>query len=149
MSSSNENDIIRFSPFMPDPISYADAGVSIDNANRAVAKIREYAKSTFNERTLTEIGSFGGMFSAAFPQMAEPILVASADGVAEIGYALVDAVHGRGIATTACRKLLELAWEDGATAIVAETDPFNLASRRVLAKAGFTQRGDGVFEVRR
>jgi phosphoribosylformylglycinamidine cyclo-ligase len=63
------------------PISYSDAGVSIDNANLAVAKIREFAKSTFNERTLTEIGSFGGMFSAAFPQMEEPILVASADGV--------------------------------------------------------------------
>lgn len=62
-------------------ISYADAGVSIDKANLAVAKIREYARSTFNERTLTEIGSFGGMFSAAFPQMEEPILVASADGV--------------------------------------------------------------------
>jgi len=62
-------------------ISYADAGVSIDNANRAVAKIREYARGTFNERTLTEIGSFGGMFSGAFPDMAEPILVASADGV--------------------------------------------------------------------
>ena len=62
-------------------ISYADAGVSIDNANRAVAKIREFARSTFNDRTLTEIGSFGGMFSGAFPGMAEPILVASADGV--------------------------------------------------------------------
>ncbi len=62
-------------------ISYADAGVSIDNANLAVAKIREYARSTFNERTLTEIGSFGGMFAGAFPNMAEPILVASADGV--------------------------------------------------------------------
>ena len=66
---------------MNNSISYADAGVSIDNANLAVAKIREYARSTFNERTLTEIGSFGGMFSAAFPQMSEPILVASADGV--------------------------------------------------------------------
>lgn len=66
---------------MSKSISYADAGVSIDNANRAVARIREYAKSTFNERTLTEIGSFGGMFSAMFPDMAEPILVASADGV--------------------------------------------------------------------
>ena len=66
---------------MSNSISYADAGVSIDNANRAVAKIREYAKSTFNERTLTEIGSFGGMFSGAFPGMEDPILVASADGV--------------------------------------------------------------------
>ncbi len=66
---------------MTKPISYADAGVSIDNANLAVAKIRQFAKSTFNSRTLTEIGSFGGMFSAAFPDMEEPILVASADGV--------------------------------------------------------------------
>jgi phosphoribosylformylglycinamidine cyclo-ligase len=66
---------------MTKPISYSDAGVSIDNANLAVAKIRDFAKSTFNERTLTEIGSFGGMFSAAFPEMSEPVLVASADGV--------------------------------------------------------------------
>lgn len=66
---------------MGQQISYADAGVSIDNANKAVAKIREYARATFNERTLTEIGSFGGMFSGSFPGMAEPILVASADGV--------------------------------------------------------------------
>jgi phosphoribosylformylglycinamidine cyclo-ligase len=66
---------------MSDSISYSDAGVSIDNANLAVSKIREFAKSTFNARTLTEIGSFGGMFSAAFPQMSEPVLVASADGV--------------------------------------------------------------------
>ncbi|HEY0658282.1 MAG TPA: hypothetical protein VGD05_07400, partial [Pyrinomonadaceae bacterium] len=66
---------------MTKPISYSDAGVSIDNANLALDKIKSYAKSTFNERTLTEIGSFGGMFSGAFPEMREPILVASADGV--------------------------------------------------------------------
>ncbi len=66
---------------MSSSFSYADAGVSIDNANLAVAKIREHARSTLNERTLTEIGSFGGMFAGAFPEMSEPILVASADGV--------------------------------------------------------------------
>jgi phosphoribosylformylglycinamidine cyclo-ligase len=66
---------------MQKSISYSDAGVSIDKANEAVARIREFARTTFNERTLTEIGSFGGMFSGAFPNMAEPILVASADGV--------------------------------------------------------------------
>src|SRR5438477_11494545 len=66
---------------MTGPISYADAGVSIDNANLAVAKIREFARSTFNERTLSDIGSFGGLFAGAFPDMAEPVLVASADGV--------------------------------------------------------------------
>jgi phosphoribosylformylglycinamidine cyclo-ligase len=66
---------------MSNSISYSDAGVSIDNANLAVEKIKNFARNTFNERTLTEIGSFGGMFSGAFPDMAAPILVASADGV--------------------------------------------------------------------
>jgi phosphoribosylformylglycinamidine cyclo-ligase len=66
---------------MAQSISYSDAGVSINNANVALDKIKNFAKSTFNERTLTEIGSFGGMFSGAFPEMKDPILVASADGV--------------------------------------------------------------------
>lgn len=66
---------------MTKPVSYADAGVSIDTANEAVKKIGEYAKSTFNARTLTNIGSFGGMFDAKFPEMSDPILVSSADGV--------------------------------------------------------------------
>lgn len=66
---------------MPKPISYSDAGVSIDNANLAVSKIKEFAKTTFNDRTLSDIGSFGGMFDGAFPSLDQPILVASADGV--------------------------------------------------------------------
>ena len=63
------------------PITYSDAGVSIDSANAAKEKIKLLAQRTFNDRTLTEIGSFGGMFDAAFPNMSQPVLVASADGV--------------------------------------------------------------------
>ncbi len=66
---------------MTKPVSYSDAGVSIDTANEAVKRISAFAKSTFNARTLTDIGSFGGMFDAKFPEMSDPILVASADGV--------------------------------------------------------------------
>ena len=62
-------------------ISYSDAGVSIDAANVATAKIKELARGTFNARTLSEIGSFGGMFDGAFPKLQQPVLVASADGV--------------------------------------------------------------------
>lgn len=61
--------------------TYADAGVDIDAANRATEKIKELARTTFNARTLSEIGSFGGMFDGAFPAMRQPVLVASADGV--------------------------------------------------------------------
>lgn len=66
---------------MQESISYADAGVSIDKANLAVSRIKSLAKTTFNSKTLTEIGSFGGMFLASFEEVEEPVLVASADGV--------------------------------------------------------------------
>lgn len=66
---------------MTHSVSYKDAGVSIDAANQAVGRIREMARATFNARTLSEIGSFGGMFDGAFPELSQPVLVASADGV--------------------------------------------------------------------
>jgi phosphoribosylformylglycinamidine cyclo-ligase len=66
---------------MTKPATYASAGVDIDAANRATEKIKELARGTFNARTLSEIGSFGGMFDGAFPEMRRPVLVASADGV--------------------------------------------------------------------
>jgi len=66
---------------MTQPATYASAGVDIDAANRATEKIKELARTTFNARTLSEIGSFGGMFDGAFPNMQQPVLVASADGV--------------------------------------------------------------------
>ena len=66
---------------MTKPITYSDAGVSIEAANAAVDQIREMARSTFNARTLSEIGSFGGMFDGSFPSLRAPVLVASADGV--------------------------------------------------------------------
>src|SRR5918996_5123239 len=66
---------------MPNPISYSDAGVDIDAATRATDRIKELARQTFNQRTLSEIGSFGGMFDGAFPGLRQPVLVASADGV--------------------------------------------------------------------
>jgi phosphoribosylformylglycinamidine cyclo-ligase len=66
---------------MTKPATYRDAGVDIDAANRATEKIKELARGTFNARTLSEIGSFGGMFDGAFPGMRQPVLVASADGV--------------------------------------------------------------------
>jgi phosphoribosylformylglycinamidine cyclo-ligase len=63
------------------PITYSDAGVDIDAATRATDRIKELARRTFNDRTLSEIGSFGGMFDGAFPGLKHPVLVASADGV--------------------------------------------------------------------
>ena len=66
---------------MTEQFTYRDAGVDIDAANVAKAKIRRLARETFTSNVLTEIGSFGGMFRADFSRMKEPVLVSSADGV--------------------------------------------------------------------
>lgn len=60
-------------------ISYRDAGVNIDEADRAVGAIRKMARATFTRGVLSEIGSFGGCF--ALPKMRQPVLVSSVDGV--------------------------------------------------------------------
>ena len=60
-------------------LSYRDAGVDIDEADRAVGAIRKLARATFTKGVLTDIGSFGGCF--ALPKMKRPVLVSSVDGV--------------------------------------------------------------------
>jgi phosphoribosylformylglycinamidine cyclo-ligase len=79
---------------MTKPISYSDSGVDIDAATRATERIKQLAGATFNERTLSDIGSFGGMFDGAFPNLAHPVLVASADGVGtKLKIAFLTGVH--------------------------------------------------------
>ncbi|MDW8208473.1 MAG: phosphoribosylformylglycinamidine cyclo-ligase, partial [Chloroherpetonaceae bacterium] len=63
-------------------MTYRDAGVDIDAANEAVLRMREYVRSTFTPAVLTDVGSFGGMFSlAGIHQYRHPVLVSSIDGV--------------------------------------------------------------------
>lgn len=66
---------------MSQSIRYRDAGVDIDAANTAVARIKRLARTTFNENVLSEIGSFGGMFNGTFSATRDPVLVASCDGI--------------------------------------------------------------------
>jgi len=58
---------------------YQDAGVDIDEADRAVSSIRKLARSTFTRGVLTDIGSFGACYSLA--AWKKPVLISSADGV--------------------------------------------------------------------
>ena len=67
----------------------------------------------------------------------------------EIGYSVVPAWRGRGIATRACALILQQAWQDGADTVVAETDDGNVASQAVLLRNGFQRRTDGVFVINR
>lgn len=60
-------------------VRYQDAGVSIDEADRAVGYIKGLAKKTFSKSVLTGIGSFGGGFHLTGKK--DPVLVSSIDGV--------------------------------------------------------------------
>lgn len=61
--------------------TYKAAGVDIEAGDETVRRIKPLVKSTFNENVLSEIGLFGGFYSAKFPGFDEPVLVASTDGV--------------------------------------------------------------------
>jgi RimJ/RimL family protein N-acetyltransferase len=78
----------------------------------------------------------------------------SPGGESMIGYAMAPAWRGRGFATAAARLLTRWALTDragqhggsaghgvGLARVVAGADPSNVASQRVLAKAGFTREG--------
>ena len=62
------------------PVTYADAGVNIDRANRTKQRIKYLAHKTFTKGVLSEIGGFGGLFSIAKTYL-DPVLVSSVDGV--------------------------------------------------------------------
>ena len=63
-----------------DPITYADAGVSIDRGNKTKQRIKYLAHKTFTKGVLSEIGGFGGLFSVDKKYL-DPVLVSSVDGV--------------------------------------------------------------------
>jgi phosphoribosylformylglycinamidine cyclo-ligase len=64
----------------PNTVTYADAGVDIDRANRTKQRIKYLAHKTFSRSVLSDIGSFGGLFALS-PKYHEPVLVSSVDGV--------------------------------------------------------------------
>lgn len=61
-------------------LSYRDAGVDIDAAHQAMKGVAALVRSTATPDTLSELGSFGGLYRV--PRGArQPVLVASTDGV--------------------------------------------------------------------
>jgi phosphoribosylformylglycinamidine cyclo-ligase len=63
------------------PLTYAQAGVDVDEGDRFVRLIKADVRRTFNSRVLRDIGAFGAFFDARFGSMKSPVLVSSVDGV--------------------------------------------------------------------
>lgn len=64
-----------------------------------------------------------------------------AAGAARVGYRVAESVGGRGVATAALRELCAVATDLGLHTLVAATTETNVASRRVLFRAGFVDDG--------
>jgi phosphoribosylformylglycinamidine cyclo-ligase len=74
-------------------IGYRQAGVNIDEADRAVALIRKHARETFTRGVLTDIGTFGGGYLLS--GWKQPVLISSADGVGtKLKIAFLTGRHG-------------------------------------------------------
>ena len=65
---------------MEEKLTYASAGVNIENANEAVDRIKKQVKRTYNKNVLGGLGSFGGLFELGIGYK-EPVLVSGTDGV--------------------------------------------------------------------
>jgi len=76
-------------------VDYKASGVDIDAGNETVRRIRSLARSTFTPAVLSEIGSFGGLFTLDRERYREPVLVSSADGVGtKLKVAFMTGRHG-------------------------------------------------------
>ena len=63
------------------PLTYADAGVSIDAGNALVKTIGPLARATARPGADAELGGFGGFFDLKAAGYEDPLLVAANDGV--------------------------------------------------------------------
>ncbi|HEY0867833.1 MAG TPA: AIR synthase related protein, partial [Fimbriimonas sp.] len=66
---------------MPDELTYRDAGVHIDEAQRALRSVVGSLQNTYDANVVSGIGGFGALYRAQFDGVDRPLLVSSIDGV--------------------------------------------------------------------
>ncbi len=66
---------------MDKKLTYKDAGVDIDAADKFVDSVKNIVKPTLRPEVISSIGGFGGMFALNKQKYDNPVLVSSTDGV--------------------------------------------------------------------
>ena len=89
-------------------LTYAQAGVSVDNGNSLVETIKPYVRATRRPGADSEIGGFGAVFDLKAAGYVDPVLVSGTDGVGtKLAVAVACAIHefvGKYIAASAWRR---------------------------------------------
>ena len=90
------------------PVSYADAGVDLEAADRSVAMLGDIVARASRPEVLGGIGGFGGLFAFDAARYREPVLVSSTDGVGT----KVDLARQLGVLDTIGRDLVAMVVDD-------------------------------------
>ena len=90
------------------PLTYADAGVDLDAADRSVDLIREAVARAQRPEVLGGIGGFGGLFALDTSRYREPVLVSGTDGVGT----KVDLARRLGVLDTVGQDLVAMVVDD-------------------------------------
>ncbi|NPA52324.1 MAG: phosphoribosylformylglycinamidine cyclo-ligase [Aquificae bacterium] len=62
-------------------ITYKDAGVDIEQADKFIEQIKPFVKKTFNKNVITPIGGFASAYLLEISKYKEPVITSSTDGV--------------------------------------------------------------------
>ena len=62
-------------------VTYKNSGVSIENADKLINKIKPIATKTFNKNVIGNIGGFGALYDISRLNYKKPVLVSGTDGV--------------------------------------------------------------------
>ncbi len=79
---------------MSEKITYKDAGVDVELADRLISSLSDRIKSTFNANVIGPMGGFAAMFRMDTANMTSPVLVSATDGVGtKLKLAFLTGIH--------------------------------------------------------
>lgn len=79
---------------MSDKITYKDAGVDVELADKVIGSLADRLKATFRPEVMGPMGGFGAMFRPAWSRYQDPVLVSATDGVGtKLKIAFMTGIH--------------------------------------------------------
>lgn len=66
---------------MKKSVTYRDAGVDIEKAEKSLSRLKDRIATTHNSNVLKNIGAFGGFYEFPVNRFRNPVLISSTDGV--------------------------------------------------------------------
>ena len=79
---------------MTEKITYKDAGVDVELADRVIGSLKDRIKATFRPEVMGRMGGFAAMFRPDWQRYEDPVLVSATDGVGtKLKIAFLTGIH--------------------------------------------------------